>query len=185
MDPARNFTLENGIGRSGNLKLTYFVTKLWICDINAIETFISYSAMQPQITLFLARVPWWSVRWADLIADLNAICAICRSYIGHIWAIHKLYISHVQPTVQATDAPYPIWKNDIWTNSHCYSYLAITFHVGLRTWQVNSTRELDIPELRSACKDRSRGHPGSQTSTDQRLEDRSPGHPGDLWIQKL
>ena len=28
-----------------------------------------------------------------------------RSYIGHIWAIHKLYISHVQPTVQATDGP--------------------------------------------------------------------------------
>ena len=34
--------------------------------------------------------------------------AIYRSYIGHIWAIHKLYISHVQPTVQATDGPYPI-----------------------------------------------------------------------------
>ena len=52
--------------------------------------------------IFFARVPSWSVRWADLIAeqiaDLNAICAICRSYIGHIWAIHKLYISHVQPT---------------------------------------------------------------------------------------
>ena len=42
---------------------------------------------------------------AELIADLNAICAICRSYIGHIWAIHKLYISHVQPTVQATEGP--------------------------------------------------------------------------------
>ena len=25
-----------------------------------------------------------------------------RSYIGHTWAIHKLYISDVQPTVQAT-----------------------------------------------------------------------------------
>ena len=24
-----------------------------------------------------------------------------RSYMGRIWAIHKLYISHVQPTVQA------------------------------------------------------------------------------------
>ena len=33
------------------------------------------------------------------------ICSICRSYIGHIWAIHKLYISHVQPTVQATEGP--------------------------------------------------------------------------------
>ena len=31
-----------------------------------------------------------------------------KAYIGHIWAIHKLYISHVQPTVQATDGPYPI-----------------------------------------------------------------------------
>ena len=30
-----------------------------------------------------------------------------RSYIGHKWAIHKLYISHVQPTVQATYGPYP------------------------------------------------------------------------------
>ena len=29
-----------------------------------------------------------------------------KAYIGHIWAIHKLYISHVQPTVQATDGPY-------------------------------------------------------------------------------
>ena len=28
------------------------------------------------------------------------ICTICRSYICHIWAIHKLYISHAQPTVQ-------------------------------------------------------------------------------------
>ena len=45
---------------------------------------------------------------AKLIADLNAICAICRSYKGHIWAIHKLHISHVQPTVQATEGPYPI-----------------------------------------------------------------------------
>ena len=47
---------------------------------------------------------------AELIADLNAICAICQSYVGHIWAIHKLYISHVQPTVQAIDGPYPIFR---------------------------------------------------------------------------
>ena len=33
---------------------------------------------------------------------------IYRSYIDHIWAIHKLYISHGQPTIQATDGPYPI-----------------------------------------------------------------------------
>ena len=73
---------------------------------------VNYSHSQPRIRLFLARVPGGSVRRADLIAeliaDLNAICAICRSYIGHIWAIHKLYISHVQPTVQATDGPYPV-----------------------------------------------------------------------------
>ena len=37
---------------------------------------------------------------------MDNTCAICRSYIGHILAIHKLYISHVQPTVQATDGPY-------------------------------------------------------------------------------
>ena len=28
MDPARNFTLENGIGRSGKLKLSHFMTNL-------------------------------------------------------------------------------------------------------------------------------------------------------------
>ena len=35
----------------------------------------------------------------------SCIQAIYKSCIGHIWAIHKLYISHVQPTVQATDGP--------------------------------------------------------------------------------
>ena len=44
----------------------------------------------------------------ELIADLYAICATCRSYIGHVWAMHKLYTSHVEPTVQAIDGPYPI-----------------------------------------------------------------------------
>ena len=39
------------------------------------------------------------------IYENTAILAIYRSYIGHIWAIHKLYISRVQPTVQATDGP--------------------------------------------------------------------------------
>ena len=29
-------------------------------------------------------------------------------YTSHIWAIRKLYSSHVQPTVQATDGPYSI-----------------------------------------------------------------------------
>lgn len=42
---------------------------------------------------------------AGPITDLNAIRAIFRSYIGNIWATHKLYVSHVQPTVQATDGP--------------------------------------------------------------------------------
>ena len=37
--------------------------------------------------------------------------AIYRPYIGHTQAIHKLYISHVQPTVQATDGPYPYLEN--------------------------------------------------------------------------
>ena len=32
------------------------------------------------------------------------------SYIDHIWPIHKLYIRHVKPTVQATDGPYPIFR---------------------------------------------------------------------------
>ena len=36
------------------------------------------------------------------------ICAICRSFIGHICALHTQYISHMQPTVQATDGPYSI-----------------------------------------------------------------------------
>ena len=40
--------------------------------------------------------------------NVGPYIAIYRSYIGHIWAIHKLYISHVQPAVQATDGPYPI-----------------------------------------------------------------------------
>ena len=40
--------------------------------------------------------------------ERSAIYRPYRSYIGHMWAIHKLYISHVQPTVQATDGPYPI-----------------------------------------------------------------------------
>ena len=51
----------------------------------AISTTVIISS---QITFFSARIPWLSVRGADLIAeliaDLNAICAICRSYIGHI-----------------------------------------------------------------------------------------------------
>ena len=38
---------------------------------------------------------------------------IHRSYIGHIWAIHKLYISHVQPTLQATDGPSPYPENGV------------------------------------------------------------------------
>ena len=36
---------------------------------------------------------------------MDNICAMCRSFVGHIWAVHKLHISHVQPTVQATDGP--------------------------------------------------------------------------------
>ena len=48
---------------------------------------------------FFARVPWviyGADPIAELIADVTAICAICGSYIGHTWAIRKLYISHVQ-----------------------------------------------------------------------------------------
>ena len=36
-----------------------------------------------------------------------------RSYIGHIRSIHKLYISHVQPTVRATDGLYPNPENQV------------------------------------------------------------------------
>ena len=42
------------------------------------------------------------------MADLNAMCAMCVSYIGNVWVIHKLYISYVQLTVQATNGPYAI-----------------------------------------------------------------------------
>ena len=45
------------------------------------------------------------IRSQRLMADLIAICAIHRSYMGHIWAIQKLCTHHVQPTVQATDGP--------------------------------------------------------------------------------
>ena len=31
--------------------------------------------------------------------------SVYRSYLGPTLAVYKLYISHVQPTVQATDAP--------------------------------------------------------------------------------
>ena len=37
--------------------------------------------------------------------SMTNVVAICKSYKGHIWAIQKLYISHKQPTVQATDVP--------------------------------------------------------------------------------
>ena len=87
--------------------------------------------MRPQITLFSARVPSWSVRWADLIAglitDLNAICAICRSYIGHTWAIHRLHINHVQPTVQATDGPYPISRKWGWQRRSRHPPFSLNF----------------------------------------------------------
>ena len=41
------------------------------------------------------------------ISERSAIYKLYRSYIGHIW----LHISHVQPTVQATDGPYPYPEN--------------------------------------------------------------------------
>ena len=37
----------------------------------------------------------------------SCIQAIHKSCIGHMWAIHKLHISRVQPIVQAKSGPFP------------------------------------------------------------------------------
>ena len=64
-----------------------------------------YSNMQSHRTWSQITSPWPDHIWPILDRSLDPHTAIygqymyhniCRSYIGHIWAIQKLYISHVQ-----------------------------------------------------------------------------------------
>ena len=47
----------------------------------------------------------------------------------HMWAIHKLYISHVQPTVQASGGPYQIsrkWRRRWWKTAATLIFFIFT-----------------------------------------------------------
>ena len=53
MDPARNSTLENGIGRSGNLNLNHFMEKTRNAIKNA--NHCERSVMAPDLALYNVR----------------------------------------------------------------------------------------------------------------------------------